>query len=373
MNMSFITQTVHSYLLVMRKEMRVWLRDPKVFIASLFAPLVLLLAFVPIATGRPIDLAVTDLDNSQVSRNLVNLLAQKENPLGGTYFSVHMVDQDEGSRLYQQQALLAWLTIPEGLGKNVSTHKLTYLSLAIDNYHTDIAKNIRLYLNEAFVDIYKEESEMPLEIQEIHESGRKVNWIQSIGMGLIGLSVILAGLFNGFNSLLSEYQSGTIKTLLLAPRSTIFLLASKATYALIGAVLSGIIMFSVLVLLTGLMVTDVWGGFLLMVFIAGLVYVNLGMIIGLLVRRYMPAAATSMVFGVVTWFLSGSLGELRLYTATIRAIAACLPITYLEEGLRGLVLYHNTQALWINSVMLVGFLVLTLIALAWVQRKKLRL
>jgi ABC-2 type transport system permease protein len=355
-----------------RKELLVWLRDPKVFGASLFGPLVLLLAFSAIATGRPVDIAVTDLDGSPASQRLVELLGAKDNPLGGKYFQVMPVGQEEGARLYyQRQSILVWLTIPKGFGDNMAAGRETTMQLALDNYHSDFAKNVRLYLNEAFVDLYDDAvPQVQFSIEQIHEAGVKISWLQSIAMGLTGLAIILAGLFNGFNGLLTEFQTETIKNLLLAPRSVVFVMLTKSFYALLGVILSGCLMLGTLRLMTGLSLAHGLAGFFLLAALAGLVYINLGMMIGLFVRRYMPAAACSMLFGVITWFLSGSLGELQLYTPTIRTIAAFLPITYMEEGLRGLLLYGDERVLWINAAYLALFLIFSSAALWTTARKK---
>lgn len=359
-------------LLAIRKELQVWLRDPKVFAASVVAPLVLLLAFNMIfGKGRAIDLAITDLDGSPSSRRLVELIGAQDSQLGGKYFKVAPVGQEEGARLFAQQRLLAWLTIPRGFGENIRERRESTLQLAIDNYNSDFAKNARLYLNEAFVDLYGETyPEVRFFMEERHETGAKISWIDSIGMGLTGLAIVLAGMFNGFNGLLSEYQTQTIKNLLLSPRSLAFILATKVIYALLGAMLSGVLMLGTLHLLTGLPVAQNLGGFLLIAALVALTYVNIGMIIGFFIRRYMPAAAVSMVFGVTSWFLSGSLGEMQLYTHVIRDIAAFLPITYAQEGLRGLLLYDDWRALWVNSGYLAVALVITLVALAASIRKK---
>lgn len=359
-------------LLATRKEFQVWVRDPKVFAASLLAPLVLLLAFNLIfGRGSAINIAVTDLDRTRVSQRLVELIAAKDSQLGGKYFRVIPLNQAEGERLFGQGRLLAWLTIPGGFGADLAAHRDSTLVLALDNYMSDFAKNVRLYLNEAFADLYGEAyPDARFTIVERHEAGTKISWIGSIGMGLVGLSIVLAGMFNGFNALLSEYRSHTVKTLLLSPRPLLDVFTAKMTCAVIGAMGSGALMLGTLRLLTGLPLGRGLAGFLLLSFLAAFTYANLGLIIALFIRRYMPAAAVSMVFGVTSWFLSGSLGSLKLYNRVIQAIAAFLPITYAQEGLRGLLLYGDARALWVNAGLLATALVVTLAALAMAVRKR---
>lgn len=359
-------------ILAVRKEFQVWLRDPKVFAASVLAPLALLLAFNLIfGKGSAIHLAVTDLDGSPASQRLVALVGAKESQLGGTYFKVIPVELDEGERLFAQHRLLAWLTIPRGFGENLQGRRESNLQLALDNYNSDFAKNVRLYLNEAFADLYKEAyPEVRFTIEERHESGVKISWINSIGMGLTGLSIVLAGLFNGFNGLLSEYRNRTVKILLLTPLPLPYVLFAKVIYATLGAILSGFLILSTLHLITGLPIARGLGSFILIAALAALTYVNLGMIIGLFVRRYMAAAAMSMVFGVTSWFLSGSLGEMQLYSRLIRGIAGFLPITYAQEGLRRLLLYDDTQGMWVNAGYLALALAVTLVALVITVKKK---
>nr|WP_276615569.1 ATP-binding cassette domain-containing protein [Nonomuraea basaltis] len=56
-------------------------------------------------------------------------------------------------------------------------------------------------------------------LKETHDDGPRIAWISSIGMGLAGLAIILAGLFNGFNGLLSEYKTQTISSRSCSPRA----------------------------------------------------------------------------------------------------------------------------------------------------------
>lgn len=314
---------------------------------------------------------MTDLDQSPASARLVQLIGSKDSQLGGKYFRVTEVGREEGERIFSEHRSLVWLTIPEGFGERLQKRQEGSLLLAIDNYNSDFAKNVRLYLNEALAGLYDEAyPDIRVTFEERHEAGVKISWIDSIGVGLTGLAIVLAGMFNGFNGLLSEYRSQTIKTLLLSPRPLPYILAAKILYAVLGAVLSGLLMLTTLHLLTGLPLLGGLAGFVLLAVLAAFTYVNLGLIIGLFVRRYMPAAALSMVFGVTSWFLSGSLGSLKAYNRVIQGIAAFLPITYAQEGLRGLLLTGDWAAVWANAGYLTVALLLTLTALAATVRRK---
>ncbi|MHB9144460.1 MAG: ABC transporter permease [Symbiobacteriia bacterium] len=361
--------------LALRKEFQVWLRDPKVFAASVFAPLALLLAFnLMFGSGRALPIAVTDLDKSPASVRLVELLGSKTSQLGGKYFKVISAAAPAAQGLWAEQDVVAWLTIPQGFGANLVARRQSDLPLAIDNSNSDLAKNIRLYINEVVFDLYQDTyPEARLDIEERHEAGRKVSWIGSIGMGLVGLSIVLAGLFNGFNSLLSEYRSHTIKPLLLAPRPVAYSIAAKLAYATFGALLSGVLMLGLLHLLTGLSLLGGTVGFLLLASLSALTYVAIGMVIGLLVRQYMPAAGLSMVLGVTSWFLSGSLGSLKVYSRPIQVIATFLPVTYAQDGLRGLLLFGDLHSLWVNALYLAVWFTLAFAALVLTIRRRLAL
>lgn len=85
----------------------------------------------------------------------------------------------------------------------------------------------------------------------------------------------------------------------------------------------------------------------------------------------MSAAATSMVTGVITWFASGSLASLKLYSKAIQDIAFFLPITYTQQALRGFLLYNDSRLLWTNTGYLFIFVVITMVLLILTTRKKL--
>jgi hypothetical protein len=61
------------------KELRVWVCDPKIFLASIVAPNVVLFAFFPIfGNGASVNLAVTDLDGSTASQQLIEIIQNKD-------------------------------------------------------------------------------------------------------------------------------------------------------------------------------------------------------------------------------------------------------------------------------------------------------
>ncbi|OPX85683.1 MAG: hypothetical protein A4E54_02282 [Pelotomaculum sp. PtaB.Bin117] len=88
-------------------------------------------------------------------------------------------------------------------------------------------------------------------------------------------------------------------------------------------------------------------------------------------KSAMSAAATSMVTGVITWFASGSLASLKLYSKAIQDIAFFLPITYTQQALRGFLLYNDSRLLWTNTGYLFIFVVITMVLLILTTRKKL--
>lgn len=368
-----LIDSLKAILLATMKEFKVWIRDPKVFFASIVAPSVVLFAFLPIfGKGASINMVITDLDKSRTSQQLVEIIRSKDSELGGKYFRITLAGDAEGEELFSEHRLLTRLVIPEGFGENFAHRKESTFLLELDNYNSDFAKNVRLYLNEAFVMLYRDKyKDVNFNIKEVREAGR-ISPIDSIGMGLIGLSMILAGMFNGFNSLLSEYRTQTIQAVLLSPRRRIYVLAPKFLYSLIGVILSGLLMMFTLFLVNGFVPT--WsrlGGVLVLSIFTGLVYISLGMIIGLFIRSYMSAAAVSMITGVITWFASGSLGSLKLYNEVIQGIAAFLPITYTQQALRGFLLYGESRTFWVNTGYLAIFVAVSLVLLKFSVEKKL--
>jgi len=237
------------------KELRLWIRDPKVFAGSMLAPLVVLVVFYLLFGRIPsLPVALVNLDKGPHSATLVELFQTVESPFGDPYLDVRLVGASEAQDIFRAEEVVAVLTIPDTFTNDVEGARRGKagpdVDLLINNINSDMAKNIRLYLTQVIGQFYEQVYDnVEFTITEDSTHDLRVPWFTEIGLGVVIFSISLAGMFNASSSLLREFQENTIKELLLAPRHMSALLGGKALLALAGALASGGLMYAVVVLL----------------------------------------------------------------------------------------------------------------------------
>lgn len=66
-----------------------------------------------------------------------------------------------------------------------------------NNYHTDLAKNMRLYLNEGILSFYqKYQPELEVVIEEKYLVDKQVGWFDIISTGILLLAVVIGEMFS---------------------------------------------------------------------------------------------------------------------------------------------------------------------------------
>jgi ABC-2 type transport system permease protein len=93
---------------------------------------------------------------------------------------------------------------------------------------------------------------------------------------------------------------------------------------------------------------------LLMVAMASLMFTGLGMIIARFVKDPDGADAAANVITFPMMFLSGTFFQLSQMPPFLQSIARVLPLTYVSEGLRATMIFGQTQQALINTALITG-------------------
>jgi len=111
---------------------------------------------------------------------------------------------------------------------------------------------------------------------------------------------------------------------------------------------------------------------LVMIPVGAFVFVSMGMLIGVAVKDPESAAALANAVGFPMMFLSGSFFDLEMMPAILKGIAAVLPLTYFNNGLRDTMVNANSTSALINMgvLLVVGvvFFVLASKLMSWKEK-----
>lgn len=334
------------------------------FFAFIF-PILLVLLFGAIFSGMggtSLELPVQDQDESQLSVSLREALN------GTELVTVKLIPADEDLAAYiRDHSLTAALRIPQGfevqvfalLGSNASgLVNITIYGDSSQSTYGTAATAVSIALTQLNFGLSQARPVLGLESQSV--ASEAFEFMDFFLPGVVGLTVMTSAMFS-MTSLCAEYRGrGYFKLLATTTLKKAEWLGAKVlfyTLMFVGSLLItwlvGWALFDIHVVLTPLA----------FVFIAvgTLVFTGLGMLLGLTLRDPESAAAVSNAIGFPMMFLSGTFWQLELAPAYLQAIAAVLPLTYLNEGLRDTMVYANLEGAFLNLGILAAFAVVLFI------------
>ena len=268
----------------------------------------------------------------------------------------------------QAQALLnnidvaAVITIPADFTQRVNAHVSAPIDVTVNNLNLDFTNDIRRSVPDAITQYYHAQgatSAIKVTMQETDLRHRDVQFFQYNLLPTILLLLMISGLINGGLSTAREWESHTVKELLLAPVSRGAIIAGKV---LAGFAITFIL--GTLVLLLGYVLGWTqpqgvyWLSTLLTVALVSLFSAGLGVAIGAALRRIQVVIAISINAAIYLFFLAGGIGVLAFEPGWLQSIAAFVPLTYGRHALEQAVFYSASDQFGLDMT------VLTLSALA---------
>ena len=344
-----------------------YLRSPMGAFFAFILPLLLVVLFGALFSSsgvQKVPLAVQDMDHSNASSTLLNLL----NASG--VVSVQMVSPSTDLHQYvQDRSLSLALQIPQGFSESVAEHRFVNLTFLGDPTASTygVASGA---VNGAIVQLnYRLNGAVPvvgLRSTTIASSG--YSYMDFFLPGVLAMTVMFTTMYS-MTSVTAEYRS----------RSYFQLLATTPLGK--GRWLVSKIVFYLLLLLASLAVTVTVSGAmfgtvvsfnavsLAIVAASAVLFVSLGMLIGVSTKDPQGAIAFANVVGFPMMFLSGTFWQLSTAPPIMQDLATVLPLTYVADGLRNSMVYANWAGaetdLLIVSVVAVVMFVLASRLVSW--------
>lgn len=121
--------------------------------AGLIAPTVILLVFaLTFGDFTSLKLAWVDEDGSTYSAQLEESIFSQISPLGDRpYFEAVVAEREEAQALYDAGKVNGIVACSEGFGAALARGENGVIDYSFNNYNTDMAKNLRLYLEEGIL------------------------------------------------------------------------------------------------------------------------------------------------------------------------------------------------------------------------------
>jgi ABC-2 type transport system permease protein len=338
-------------------------------------PILLILLFGAIysASGnQKVSLPVQNLDGSPLSIAYMNELNNT------TLVNIKMIPNDANITNYiNDNSLSLALLIPDnfgskilaGMGPNYSGPVLVtiYGDKSQSTFGTAAAA-----VEAASVSFnYNLSQTMPLVVPDVQGLKEGYKFLDYFLPGVVGITVMTNSLFS-MSSICAEYrQRGFFKLLATTKLRKHEWLISKFVFFSIILILSLLATFAVASAAFGTHSTITLLS-LVMIPAGAFLFVSFGMLLGVAIKDPESGVAVANAIGFPMMFLSGSFFPLDMMPHFLQVVAAALPLTYFNNGLRDTMVYGNTGGALINLavVLVVGliFFVLSSRLMSWKER-----
>ncbi len=330
--------------LIMRKDLRVYLRQPTNMAATFLPPLFLLLvqALGAAAVGRS-PVALVSQDPGAEGQRVAQAIYAAD------VFRLREVDAAEGAALLNNLDVVAVITIPPGFTARVQAHESAPLDVTVNNLNLDFTNDIRRAVPDAVTQYYLAQgSASPIKVSMRENDLRRVDiqLFQYAVLPTVVLLLMISGLITGGLTTAREWENNTIKELLLSPAPNGTIIAGKVLAGFLTSFSLGTVVLLASAALDWIHPQGVyWLVMLGVVALVALLATGLGVAIGASLRRIQPAIAVSIILAFYLYFLSGGVGVLAFEPDWLQNIAAFVPLTYGTHALQMAVFYSSADLL----------------------------
>lgn len=324
-----------------KKLLRLLVKDPKSLLAGIIAPTVILLVFfLTLGNFSSLRLAVVNHDRGEYGAALVTSIGEQISPLGAKpYFTLLQMKGDTALALYEADKVSGILFIDENFSTQLREHKSGSVQYMFNNYNSDMAKNLRLYLQEgvlAFQQTHNVNME-GLEVREQYNVQKQIDWFHIIAVGVYMLAFFMGAMFNFLYLFQKEKVYGTLFEYNLSPRHIGPSFWARVGVALAAGLITSMVNALFIYALTGINLLRFAFDIGPVMVCLGLTYIFLACLIGLWAESFNGSAVFSMVLAVLLWFLSGATASVNYATGILKTVALLIPNSYGLAQIRDIV------------------------------------
>lgn len=367
------------FIAELKKLFLLFRADPKSIAAGIIAPTIILVVFaLTFGNFTSLKIAFVNEDSGSYGAELEDSVFSQISPLGETpYLEEVRADRQRAFELYERGEVNGVVIVGETFSADLEKKQDTAIEYHFNNYNTDMAKNLRLYLTEGVLDFYRTtDSNVQIEVNEVLNVETQLHWFHIIAVAVFLLAFLLGAMFNMLYLLYKEKAYATLYEYRLSPRNIGASLCARVVMALFAGTITAAINAVFIWLLTGINLAAFIPGIIMPLLALGIIYVLFAQIIALLVDSFSGAAVLTMAATVILWFLSGATASIKYATGILEAIALAIPNTYGLSQIRGEVFAMDPSVGGILGfregwMIMLGYTLLAVIIAVCVYRKKL--
>ena len=322
----------------LKKLLILFKADPKSLAAGIIAPTIILIIFaLTFGDFNPLKLAWVNEDSGPYGAMLEEAVFSQISPLGDRpYFEEFAAGYEQAMELYNQGKVNGVIVVGEDFSSALSGGGSASIDYIFNNYNTDMAKNLRLYLDEGILAFYRAaDPGVRIEVEERLNVETQLPWFDIIAVAVFLLAFLLGSMFNMLYLFYKEKVDETLCEYRLSPNGIWASLLARVLMALLAGTITALVNAALAYVISGVNIAAFLPGIIPTLLVLGVTYVFFAEIAALLSDSFSGAAVFTMASTVVLWFLSGATASIKYSTGILRAIALAIPNTYGLSRIRG--------------------------------------
>ncbi len=183
---------------------------------------------------------------------------------------------------------------------------------------------------------------------------KNVNYVEFLVPGVLAMSIMNEGIVGLSAAFATMRERGILKRIKVTPFPLISLITSRVATQILVALCQGAILLGLAKLIFNL---DIVGNLLevaVFIFLGSLAFITIGFFVAGVSRKQESATALAQLINFPMLFLSGVFFPLDRSPVWLQDVAKALPLTYLADGLRQVMVYGASLTnLWADLLALV--------------------
>jgi len=336
--------TVRVIWAIYRKDLAVWWQNRVSLVASIM-PVVGFLVVQAVgaaAVGRN-PVALVTLDSGPAGQQMQQIIHTAD------VFRLTDATPEQAQALLHDLRVAAVITIPADFTQRVLAHDPAPVEVTLNNLNLDFANDIRRAVPDAITQYYAAQgsaSPIKVTIRETDLRQRDIQFFQYNVLPLLVLLLVLNGLVTSGIAAAREWESRTVKEMLLAPIPGRGIILGKVLAGFTVTFLLGLLMLLMGAALDWTRPAGVeWLTSLMIIALVSFMATGLGVAVGAAVQHIQPVTGLSINVAFYLFFLAGGIGVLAFQPAWLQAVAVFNPLAYGVHALQMAVFYGSTDQL----------------------------
>ncbi len=337
---------------IVKKDLATWWRSPAILAVTVFPALILMLVLILQAaavTGSPV--AIVNQDSGGQAAATLQHIAQNYDG----FYRAQVMTKTEAEKDYQKLTVAGVLIIPKGFSAEIAHNQRPTLTWQVRNFNNDSANDLRRALPDILTTFLKSgaigKNPMHIQVQEHDLHAKDASFVGFNMIAVVVMLVLQAGIVNSGLAAVREWETGSVKELLMSPAWPLTMILGKVGagvaasditggIALIAAIAAGIVPAPGVGL-------ALWA-FVIMTLTA-IVGSGIGVLLGAALRATERVSGLSISLSFYLFFLAGGITDIAYLPRWLQAVSSYVPNTYALGALRQTLLYGSDAGVALDA------------------------